>query len=77
MSGSKINPSGSCISDVNTLSSSHISGDGGNGFEEMDLAADVEEPTSRPWDELSLSRERGHDADPVEEGEWSMALAVG
>lgn len=28
---------------------------------------------SRAWDELALSRERGHDAGLAEDGEWSMA----
>lgn len=32
---------------------------------------------SRVWDLLALSKERGHDADLAEDGEWSMASAVG
>lgn len=32
---------------------------------------------SRVWDLLALSRERGHDGGLAEDGEWSVASAVG
>lgn len=31
---------------------------------------------NRAWDEVALSRNRGHGAGPAEEGERSMALAL-